>query len=242
MIFSPIVKTEENHEINGFAVLFKPSLKSKRLILKYINGFVLSVPKGCSGKKAIKFVESCEKWMNNIHLKSQIRQKIHDAPKIANGEMIEILGIKYEIIHQEGRGISQLNGQKIIICGKAEHFKRRFAKFITDWAREIFQENLIYYCQLIKFPVPKLVIRDTKSRWGSCNHDGSVISLSPRLMFAPNEVMKYVVAHEVSHCIHHNHSDKFWQLVAKLDENFQENRLWLKKHGANIMNYTMIPH
>ncbi len=79
-------------------------------------------------------------------------------------------------------------------------------------------------------------VRDTKSRWGSCSQDGS-ISFSWRLMFAPYYAIDYVVAHEVAHMIHMDHSKAFWNVCEQLSSDYAKGKKWMKAHGNELMRY-----
>lgn len=83
---------------------------------------------------------------------------------------------------------------------------------------------------------PALKIKDMKSRWGSCATSGE-ISLSWRLVFAPMAAIDYVIAHEVAHLVHHNHSAAFWALCRELSVDFDEGSRWMKRHGSELMVY-----
>lgn len=76
-------------------------------------------------------------------------------------------------------------------------------------------------------------IADQKTLWGSCTAENR-ISLSWRLVMAPPEVMRYVVVHELCHVRHHNHSKRFWNLVARQMPDFETHRRWLGEHGASL--------
>lgn len=80
-----------------------------------------------------------------------------------------------------------------------------------------------------------LRIRTPKRQWGSCNSRG-VICLHFSLIFAPPAVLAYVVAHEMAHLIHMNHSPDFWALVATLIPDYRVHRNWLRNHGE-LMQY-----
>ena len=84
--------------------------------------------------------------------------------------------------------------------------------------------------------IEKISVRDTKSRWGSCSSDGN-LSFSWRLMFAPTEAFDYVVAHEVAHLVHMDHSRSFWNLCRDLSEDFIEGQYWMREHGHELMRY-----
>jgi predicted metal-dependent hydrolase len=76
-----------------------------------------------------------------------------------------------------------------------------------------------------------LSLRDTRSRWGSCTHDGRLM-FSWRLAMAPPEVLDYVAAHEVAHLAHMDHSPAFWAATARLMPDYARHRAWLRAHGA----------
>lgn len=72
------------------------------------------------------------------------------------------------------------------------------------------------------------------SRWGSCtNHADLVFNIY--LVQLPWELIDYVILHELAHITHHNHSQKFWQLVHAYDHNYLEHRRQLKKYHPQII-------
>src|ERR1700761_5810510 len=87
---------------------------------------------------------------------------------------------------------------------------------------------------LIDRKVARVTVRDTVSRWGSCARGGN-LSFSWRLIFAPEAVIDYVVAHEVAHLVHMNHGVRFWRLVEKLHPDVKPQRLWLNRHRTRLM-------
>ncbi|MGQ0621065.1 MAG: M48 family metallopeptidase [Panacagrimonas sp.] len=76
-------------------------------------------------------------------------------------------------------------------------------------------------------------IADQKTLWGSCTAQG-LISLSWRLVMAPTEVFRYVAIHELCHLRHHDHSERFWKLVARQMPDFETHRRWLREHGPRL--------
>ncbi|KGJ08909.1 zinc metalloprotease [Paracoccus sphaerophysae] len=78
-----------------------------------------------------------------------------------------------------------------------------------------------------------IALRDTRSRWGSCTHDGRLM-YSWRLAMAPPPVLDYVAAHEVAHLAHMDHSAQFWRAVAGLCPDYPQHRGWLRQHGGAL--------
>ncbi len=74
-------------------------------------------------------------------------------------------------------------------------------------------------------------LKYNKSNWGSCS-TASNVNLSTRLLFAPFEVIDYVIIHELAHLYEMNHSPKFWSIVSQIMPNYKEKEKWLKANGA----------
>jgi predicted metal-dependent hydrolase len=68
------------------------------------------------------------------------------------------------------------------------------------------------------------------SNWGSCSVNKN-LNFSLRLLFAPKEVIDYVIQHELAHLIEMNHSAKFWNILEKIDPDYQTKEKWLKEHS-----------
>lgn len=83
----------------------------------------------------------------------------------------------------------------------------------------------------VEFSGPR--IADQKTLWGSCTAQG-LISLSWRLVMAPPAVFRYVAVHELCHVRHHDHSERFWKLVARQMPGFETHRRWLREHGPRL--------
>ena len=77
-------------------------------------------------------------------------------------------------------------------------------------------------------------MRDNVTSWGSCTWDGN-ITISTRLLFAPPEVIDYVLVHELAHLVEHNHSDRFWKIVEKIMPGYMLAESWLYKNGGSCI-------
>jgi predicted metal-dependent hydrolase len=75
-----------------------------------------------------------------------------------------------------------------------------------------------------------LQIRGQRTRWASCSSSGAM-SFNWRLLLAPAEIVDYVVEHEVAHLELHDHSPRFWELLASRCPDWREHERWLRRHG-----------
>ena len=111
---------------------------------------------------------------------------------------------------------------------------------VKDWLRDHIFHTLYdisqEHAKLVQQPIRNITIKEVKSRWGSCSHNGN-LAYSWRLVFAPREVVNYGCAHEVAHLQEMNHSAKFWALVASLCPDYIKHRHWLKTNGQSLFRY-----
>ncbi len=78
------------------------------------------------------------------------------------------------------------------------------------------------------FPIRKVAIRDTKSRWGSCSKQGN-LNFNYKILFLPPHIADYIIVHELCHLKEFNHSVNFWNLVAEVVPDHKAIRAELKK-------------
>jgi predicted metal-dependent hydrolase len=80
-------------------------------------------------------------------------------------------------------------------------------------ARVLVHARLAYFNQFYGFALRKVFIKNMRSRWGSCSELGN-LNFNYRLLFLPNDVVDYIIVHELCHLAHFNHSPQFWELVS----------------------------
>ena len=97
------------------------------------------------------------------------------------------------------------------------------ADFLSEVQRRVYELNALYFKQVIG----KVTLKYNQSSWGSCSSSNN-INLSTRLLFAPEEVMDYVIIHELAHLVEMNHSNRFWALIEKITPNYQAHEEWLR--------------
>lgn len=87
-----------------------------------------------------------------------------------------------------------------------------------------------HYCEAMGVTVGYVTVKNQKTRWGSCSAKGNV-NFNYQLAFLPDELMDYVVIHELAHRRHMNHSRAFWAEVEKYCPDYLERREQLKEYS-----------
>ncbi len=104
---------------------------------------------------------------------------------------------------------------------------RLFAKhYKTEISNRVYHFNGHYFNEEIH----SIRLKNNQSNWGSCSSN-RIINLSSRLLFAPMDVIDYVIVHELSHLKEMNHSSKFWKIVEEVMPDYKKKDKWLTKNG-----------
>lgn len=84
-------------------------------------------------------------------------------------------------------------------------------------------------------PPPKLVIINLKNRWGSVSKNDT-LNLNINLLKASEDVIDYIVIHELCHLKIKGHSHKFWQFLNSYVIPYQDKVGWLSRNGENLLD------
>ena len=79
----------------------------------------------------------------------------------------------------------------------------------------------------------RISIREQKTRWGSCSNKGN-LNFNWRLILAPEEVLDYVVVHELAHRREMNHSKAFYAVVESMLPDYRRAQKWLRDNGQSL--------
>nr|WP_294493854.1 SprT family zinc-dependent metalloprotease [uncultured Mediterraneibacter sp.] len=102
-----------------------------------------------------------------------------------------------------------------------------------ELARDIFTRKTDYYARIMNLSYGRITIREQKTRWGSCSSKGN-LNFNWRLILAPEEVLDYVVVHELAHRREMNHSQAFYAVVESILPDYRQARKWLRDNGQSL--------
>ena len=104
---------------------------------------------------------------------------------------------------------------------------------VKEYAYNLLLEKTKSFSLIMSVNPISIKIKDYRSRWGSCSFKGD-ISYNWKIIFAPIEVIEYLIIHELSHLIFFNHSKEFWLKVEEFQPNFKNYRKWLKNNSYKL--------
>ena len=124
----------------------------------------------------------------------------------------------------------RLGTEPVAVADPAADLRTVIQKHLRQLAAQELPLRVMELAAVHGIRVTRVSVRNQKSRWGSCSQRGT-ISLNWRLIQAPGFVRDYVILHELAHRRQMNHSDRFWQEVARLCPGYQAAERWVKRHG-----------
>ena len=179
-------------------------LDEQRRVLK------LTCPPRMSPKTALAWAAEQREWVE-----AQLALALPAEP-FASGAIIPIEGIETQLAWEERASrIPQLHNGHLTCGGPAAGFARRVELFFRRRALDSLSRETAEIAAAAGLTVRSVAVGDADTRWGSCSASGR-IRYSWRLILAPPEARRYVVAHEVAHLAHLNHGPEFQVLEEQL--------------------------
>ena len=218
-------------------VKVRVSPRARRLALRIdaqAEAVELVLPRRTSVSRALSFIDE-----NLVWLEKRITALPPRTP-LAEGETVPILDVPHRIRRVDGardhKNVWIADGF-IHVAALSDHVPKKIVDFLKEMARGEFQRRAARLAAELNRTVGRIAVRDTTTRWGSCSANGN-LAFSWRLIMAPEEVLNYVVAHEVAHLVEMNHGAAFWRLVRELVGDVKRPQAWLSQHGAALHRYS----
>ena len=187
-------------------------------------GVVLIVPGQVSEQKAIQFAIEKKNWIRkSLNRREIIKNKITVFTEITSYQTrTRSLTIAR---HAKNTIKSVVSPQQIVVWYPeyAEVEDPRIQEVIrraieATWraeAKKILPERVKLLAAKHGFTYRNLSVKKASTRWGSCSHDNN-INLNLQLMRLPDELLDYVILHELVHTVEKNHQASFWKLLEKV--------------------------
>lgn len=122
-----------------------------------------------------------------------------------------------------------------------KHVKREFLNTLIAENTPFLLERVAHFNdRYFKLkPFSKVEFRIFKTKWGLCRSD-RVVRFNILLLFCPDEILDYIIVHELSHMLEMNHSKAYWDIVDTLMPTRKIFERWLNNNGTNILNAEVV--
>ncbi len=221
-------------EIGGarLPIVLKRMRHARRLTLRLApdgSEVRITLPAWAEGREALAFAHSRRGW-----LAEQMERLPKRAAPEPGGE-VRYRGAALRLAwDSRSPRRPAVEGDALRIGGPQTGLEARLKRWMESEALRLAEADMRDYCAAAGLdPVPIGLTR-AQRRWGSCS-DKSRIRINWRLVQAPDFVRRSVVAHEVAHLVHFDHSPAFHALLAQIFEGeIADADRWLKEHGRGL--------
>ena len=197
----------------------------------------ITIPRWGRVADALSFAQDRKGW-----IAAQLAKVPPPCP-IGAGAVLPVRGepvtIAWDASH---RRTPQLAGSRLLVGGPADRIAARIEAWLRATALPLLHTDLAFYCERAGVARPDLKLSSARRRWGACSGQasGRTIRINWRLVMAPDAVRRSVVAHEVAHLVHFDHSPAFHALLGRIFEgDITQADRWLKREGRGL--YAFFP-
>ncbi|WP_367160506.1 SprT family zinc-dependent metalloprotease [Kozakia baliensis] len=214
------------------AIQWRRSSRAKRISLRIepVEGAVIiTLPPRASKASGLAFLHASAGWVErNLN-------KLPQHEPFANGGTIMLEGDILTIRHapEARRGVWREN-DVLHVSGEEIFLPRRVLEFLRREATVCLNAHVRHWAEIMSAKPSQIVLREVRSRWGSCTRAGRIM-LSWRLVMTPPAVRDYIIIHELAHLSHFNHGPLFWKLVENHCPERREAERWLRQNGAALL-------
>lgn len=176
-----------------------------------------------------KFLIKNEVWILNNLQKSQDKKTKRDSFVLNYGDLLHYRGKTCRIVSKDGNYIGYEANQFYMPPNmSSEEIKEAGIKIYRMLAKNYLPKRTMEFASIMNLIPSAIKVNGAKKRWGSCSSKKS-INFSWRLMMASDEVIDYVIVHELAHLAEMNHGPRFWAIVKKYMPNYELHRISLSK-------------
>ncbi|MCF6332493.1 MAG: M48 family metallopeptidase [Draconibacterium sp.] len=229
-------KVVQYKQIGTVTFLKNRRSKNIKISVKPDKSVLVSFPFYCTTKEILTFVHKNEDWILAQQQKVELRRNKIDANSKIETKLYSIefvLGEKYDVVTQKATvRITVIDFESDKTQDYIEYIITQIYRFE---AKKLLVPRLVELAAKQGFQFQRATIRNNKRNWGSCSSKNN-ISLNLQMMKLPDELIDYILLHELVHTQIKNHGPKFWE---KLNEITNNKARELAKQVKRYSTYTL---
>jgi hypothetical protein len=204
------------------------------------NGVEVVLPERMALKHVPPFVDEKRPWIERTLRRFRQAEQALPAPALEHGTGVPYLGreLLLRVRVEPGRVRPHVGRRGDVLSVKVgqdgtEAVRDALERWFKRRARVEVAARLDAATRRAGTSYTKLTIRSQRTRWASCSSRGAM-SFNWRLLLAPEEILDYVVEHEVAHLEVMDHSQRFWKLLASRCPDYRRHERWLRQNGPAL--------
>ena len=180
-----------------------------------------------------------------LQKQGEFRERIPDLikPTLKENSTLPYLGRNYRLIIRKNKKseneLKFINGKFVAIIKPSKNSKRiiknLYEKWLLDNAQIVLNEKVEDCSEKLGIEVERINIKNLRNRWGSLTKDKKMINLNLNLLKAPDDVIDYIILHELCHMKISDHSHHYWDLVRRYMPSYLEKIEWLNANTSILV-------
>lgn len=179
-----------------------------------------------------EIVDRHSDWIEKKRKKASQWEEKYPEKTFHEGERFMYLGDEYRLrFVNEGRTCFTPGGDFLLSSAGTGEVRDAILQWYREEAQKVLSGRVVHFADIFKQGniIPRVRISGARKRWGSCGLQGS-LNFTWRLVMLPEELIDYVVVHELAHLVVPNHSKKFWKKVGEILPDYRQRRNRLKEY------------
>lgn len=223
-------------QVSGLEIeLIRSKRKTVSIHIERDGSVSARIPETISEEDILKVLKSKEYQIHKNLAQWTVLNEAKVDREYVNGQSFLYLGRNYRLQFVEDKlgEIAFKKGYFLLSHSDKDHARELFINFYKEKLKEKIKPIIDRYKALLGVAPNEIKIMELQNRWASCTSKGNV-NFHWKCAMAPIDVLNYIVAHELTHLIHPNHTPTFWNELDKVMPSYNKQVNWLKINGAGM--------
>ncbi|MGD9900933.1 MAG: M48 family metallopeptidase [Spirochaetales bacterium] len=188
---------------------------------------IVRAPLRMKAETILKFVKEKEGWI--AKKQEQVKNSILATKEYSEYSKFMFLGQSYSVVRSDKVGNIELK-DALYVPITTKNLQKALKDWLFSLSNAVLEGKINYFSQLLGVRVNSVKFVNSRAKWGSCDAKQN-ITLNIKMLMLPQNLIDYIIVHELSHIKQLNHSQNFWFEVKKYVPNYLTLRKTLKQNG-----------
>jgi predicted metal-dependent hydrolase len=221
--------------LGNIVVIKKKGLKRINMRLSHNGDIKISIPYLVPYASAYSFAKSQKQWILTQKAKVKHVNFYNNMP----------IGKNHNLVFEQSKKLgTRINNNEIKIRLAPNDnlndddevvikIKQAIKRALTIEAKEFLPSRTNQLAEQYNYKINDISVKPMKTRWGHCSSQQNIV-FNIYLLMLPDELIDYVICHELAHTLHMNHSQAFWNEVGRTTPDYKHLKNKIKLLQPNI--------